>query len=167
MRKGGFMYSVRRNNSDEEPAVRNNRVIFPRSIGTFAAVLVVIVGAIYFLTNYSPFSVEKKYYDSEWQAIFLTTGQVYFGKIAKMDNENIYFENIYYIQVESDQNALAQDTEEQKQPEQQLQLIKLGKELHGPQDAMLINRRHVVMIEELSENSRVVQAIDDYNRNAR
>ena len=44
-------------------------------------------------------------------------------------------------------------------------LIKLGNEIHGPLDSMLINRDHVVIIEDLKDDSRVVQAINDYINN--
>jgi hypothetical protein len=50
----------------------------------------------------------------------------------------------------------------QTQPEQRLTLIKMGNEIHGPMDSMLINRSQVVLVEDLKNDSRVVQAINDY-----
>jgi len=45
-----------------------------------------------------------------------------------------------------------------------LQLIKLGKELHGPKDQMVLNRDHILFIEELSSDSKVVKSIEKYNQ---
>ena len=48
------------------------------------------------------------------------------------------------------------------QPTQNLSLVKLGNELHGPEDAMYINMDHVLFTEELKEDSRVVDAVKRY-----
>jgi hypothetical protein len=48
------------------------------------------------------------------------------------------------------------------QQQQELTLIKLGNELHGPTDKMTINRDHVLLTEALRNDSRVVQAINQY-----
>ncbi|MBU2575853.1 hypothetical protein KKF64_02080, partial [Patescibacteria group bacterium] len=59
-----------------------------------------------------------------------------------------------------------QQTEEgqQQATDQQgeLSLVKLGNELHGPTDSMFINRDHVLFVEDLKDDSNVVQAIDNY-----
>ena len=41
-------------------------------------------------------------------------------------------------------------------------LLKLGNELHGPEDWMRINQDHVLFIEKLKQDSKVSQAIRDY-----
>ncbi len=98
----------------------------------------------------------------KWQAVFLTNGQVYFGKIARQSNHTVVIRNVYYLQVVSQQDTIGQPPDVQQQPEQRLTLIKLGNEIHGPQDEISINRDHVVLIEDLKNDSRVVQAINDY-----
>ena len=44
----------------------------------------------------------------------------------------------------------------------QLSLVKLGNELHGPQDKMEINDAHIIFIESLKQDGRVVEAIARY-----
>lgn len=50
------------------------------------------------------------------------------------------------------------------QQQSQLTLVKLGSELHGPIDSMTINKDHILFIEEMKEDSKVVQAIREYER---
>ncbi len=110
---------------------------------------------------------------AEWQAVFLTNGQVYFGKVSKVTGDNVYLRDIYYLQVvnqplQASQQAgetAEQPAAEPAEPEQRLTLIKLGNELHGPRDEMIINREHVILMEDLKDDSRVVQAISDYIAN--
>ena len=42
--------------------------------------------------------------------------------------------------------------------------VNLYYELHGPEDRMYINREHVLFIEDLQPDSKVVQAIEAYQR---
>ncbi len=89
-------------------------------------------------------------------AVFLTNGQVYFGEIRDTSVNTIVLENIYYLQ--SDKRAQVADLNKQSD----VKLIKLGKELHGPEDKMLINRDNVLFVERLRDDSKVVKAIDEY-----
>lgn len=98
-----------------------------------------------------------------WQAVFLSNGQVYFGKVLSAKGDSIVIDNIYYLQVV---NKPLQRTQEGQpvgtETQQELTLIKLGNELHGPTDRMMINREHVLLTEKLRDDSRVVQAINQY-----
>jgi len=102
---------------------------------------------------------------SNWQAIFLVNGQVYFGKVNSVSNKTLALSDIYYLQVvtkplqTTQQGATA--TPDQS-GQQELTLIKLGNEIHGPTDRMIINRDQIVLTEVLKKDSRVVQAISKY-----
>ena len=99
-------------------------------------------------------------YDQDsYHAVFLSNGQVYFGKITARNNDSTLLENIYYLQVS---NPLQQvpPTEAAAQP--QLSLVKLGNELHAPEDHMIINNQHILFIEELKSDGKVVEAITAY-----
>ncbi len=99
---------------------------------------------------------------NDWQAIFLTNGQVYFGKVKSVSNKAIVLNDIYYLQVVTKPLQGTQDSAANTQAQQELTLVKLGNEIHGPYDYMIINRDHVLLTERLKNDSRVVQAIDDY-----
>jgi hypothetical protein len=46
--------------------------------------------------------------------------------------------------------------------DQGLSLVKLGNELHGPKDEMTINKAHIIFVEDLKADGKVVTAIDKY-----
>ncbi|MBI4053997.1 MAG: hypothetical protein HY397_01550 [Candidatus Doudnabacteria bacterium] len=100
-----------------------------------------------------------------FQAVFLTNGQVYFGKLTDTGDRYVKLENIYYLQITPVlQTKTEGDPGTQATPQQQLSLVKLGNELHGPVDHMSINRDHVLFVEDLKEDGRVVQAIKEYEQ---
>jgi len=102
--------------------------------------------------------------EGNYQAVFLTNGQVYFGKLSEVQKSYLKLNSIYYLQVTPVlQTGTADEVSgNPPQQQQQLSLVKLGNELHGPVDEMFINREHVLFIEDLKEDGRVVQAIKDY-----
>ena len=91
----------------------------------------------------------------KYQALFLTNGQVYFGKIVGISTETVTLKDIYYLQ----QNVQAGDKAAADQ--KQLQLTKLGNELHGPEDAMYVERSQVLFWENLKDDSQVVKKITE------
>jgi len=137
-----------------------------KGLATLVIVIVIIGGGLYFLANYTGLAIggNDLRLKSDWQAVFLSNGQVYFGKIAKVSNDFVVLRNIYYLQVVTQPLQTSQDAAavQQQETEQRLTLIKLGNEIHGPVDEMAINRIHVVLVEDLKTDSRVVQAISDY-----
>ena len=94
-----------------------------------------------------------------WKAVFLTSGQSYFGHIVKQTKTEIVLHDVYYLQL---QQIPAKKGE--KKPSQQLSLIKLGQETYGPENAITINRSHVIFIEQLREDSQVVKKIQSLTK---
>ncbi len=87
-------------------------------------------------------------FSTEYQAVLLDNGQVYFGKVSDTSSSFIQVSDVYYVQ-----RLMEPDKKEAKNV-----LIKRGSELHGP-EFMRINARHVVLIEPVSPDSRVAQLI--------
>ncbi len=131
-----------------------NRKLSKAAWVVLAALIVVLVVAGYFLKSRF-ITLNNEEINLTYQAVFLTNGQVYFGKISKVNSDYIVLKNIYYLQA----NDSLQGTTSQTQP---FTLVKLGKELHGPTDNMYINREQVLFYEDLREDSSVVQAINNY-----
>lgn len=110
-------------------------------------------------TNWNILNVNKESATATgWQAVFLTNGQVYFGKIAKQNDKLLVLKDIYYLQVAQS----PQPATEGQQQQQNLSLVKLGNELHGPKDEMRINMQQVLFTESMKTDSRVVDAIVRY-----
>jgi hypothetical protein len=99
---------------------------------------------------------------SGYQAVFLTNGQVYFGKVENEKSDPVVIRDIYYLQVTQQlQPAPSPSPEASPQAVPQISLVKLGNELHGPMDRMHITRSQIVFIEDLKEDSQVVKAIKE------
>jgi len=96
---------------------------------------------------------------SGYQAVFLTNGQVYFGKLNDGDGDYPLLTDIYYLQVGPQQGS---GTPAQPAPQQSISLVKLGNELHGPVDEMHINRSQILFYEDMKSDSSVVKAILAY-----
>lgn len=96
----------------------------------------------------------------KYQAVFLTNNQVYFGKLSNLRSDYPTLNEIYYLRVTQTLQPRDPNT-----PAQQLQLVKLGNELHGPEDEMKINKSQILFVESLKADSQVVKAINDYKKN--
>lgn len=89
---------------------------------------------------------------SNYQAVFLDNGQVYFGRLSKVNSNFIYLKDVFYIQSDA----------QSKNPV----LVELGTtETHKPQNHLQINREKVTMVQDLMNDSPVVKAIKDYRAN--
>lgn len=132
-------------------------------------VIIILVGGWYLLDNYTNvnlpgMSSSNQDLSKGWQAVFLSNGQVYFGKVEKINDRDLILTDIYYLQVVTKPLQQSQEapTTPTTQNQQELTLAKLGNELHGPMDRMVINRDQILLTEELKEDSKVVTAITAY-----
>lgn len=117
--------------------------------------VIALLGAILAWKTFSPDLVKK----DQYQAVFLTNGQVYFGKLESGGPQFLRLKEVYYLQTaeNSDQNTEA--NAEQPTDNQTQTLIRLGKEIHGPDNEMLISRDQVLFFENISNDGTVGKAI--------
>jgi hypothetical protein len=128
-------------------------------------VIIVVAVAGYFVFNMPTASTGGS---NGYQAVFLVNNQVYFGKLANQNGQFPVLTDIYYLQVNQPIQPV-QTVKGQAAPatSPEINLVKLGGELHGPTDAMRINRDQVLLIEDLRTDSNLVKAIENYKtRNA-
>lgn len=121
-------------------------------------VLVVVAAALWMALSPSGGQATAGLKTDKYQALFLTNGQVYFGKLSSVDGKYVTLKDIYYLQVQQS----VQPAEKDKQP--QVSLAKLGSELHGPEDEMHVSREQVLFWENLKNDGKVVKAIQE-NKN--
>lgn len=88
-----------------------------------------------------------------YQAVALTNGQVFFGRIDRLGEDYLVLRDAFYIQ--SRQNP------ETKQVANIL--VKRGGEAHGP-EYMVLNARHVVQIEPVGEASQIGMLIKEQQK---
>lgn len=134
----------------------------PRAIilSVIAVVLfaALVVGGLFLYRAVSGSIISK----DKYQAVFLTSGQVYFGKLDSVGGDYSRLTDVFYIQAsEADDEADAQNPQE-TETATDLQLIKLGSEVHGPEDEMLINKEQILFVENLKADGKVSDSIRQY-----
>lgn len=133
----------------------------PLPIAIFLLIIaILLIGALY---GFRAFWAQRERAD-HYQAVFLTNGQVYFGKITHTSDNEITLESVYYLQSsENPQNDITKKDSSSNtntaDTQTQLAIVKLGSEIHGPMDKMYITKSNVLFTEDLKDSSQVVQAI--------
>jgi len=85
---------------------------------------------------------------SGYQAVFLTNGSTYFGKLEPQGDQWFLLSDVFYLSVGSDQTAP--------------QLIKRGSEAQGPKEPLIIPRDQILFIENLRDDGDVVTLIKKF-----
>ncbi len=128
--------------------------------GTFGIMLVsltiIVLGTVYLLHSNPS---EAKYVNGKtMQAVFLQNGQVYFGHIKSVSQKYVDLQNIFYL------NNPSSGTNSTSTNTTSLSLVKLGCELHGPADRMIINQAQVLYWENIRADGKVAKAVEQYNQ---
>jgi hypothetical protein len=125
------------------------------SIVMLFSATILLVALIVFIAIGGPRAEQRFVEDDKFQAVFLNGGQVYFGQVTNLNDQYMRLVDIYYLRV----NQPVQPAEGAFNEEGEISLVKLGCELHGPKDEMLINRDQIVFWENLKTDGQVTQAI--------
>lgn len=125
---------------------------------------------------------------SGYQAVFLSNGQVYFGRLDGFNTNEPTLREVYYLKVGTLADTNQKTTEVKVEPKAGtkeatasaaksptltptptpaaaktgLTLVKLGEEIHGPADEMKLNKDQILFVENLRDDSQVVAAIKRY-----
>lgn len=133
--------------------------------------VVVLVSGMFFVKDMEKTELVTidgdKYY-----AVFLSNGQVYFGHLKNYNTASPELSDIYYLQLAQSPQASGEQNNEEGQEGEVLEqsaqnseqnkgltLIKLGEELHGPEDSMVLNKEQILFIEKLKDDGQVAEAI--------
>jgi hypothetical protein len=119
--------------------------------------VVVLIGAVIALIITNSPKPESSYIDkNKLQAVFLNTGQVYFGNITSLNSKYFVVDHIYYLQTSGGSSSAASTANTS------VSLVKLGCELHRPDDQMVINRAQVTFWENLEPAGQVATAVQNF-----
>lgn len=90
----------------------------------------------------------------KYQALTLVDGEQYFGKLQSLNGDYFKLTDVYYVQASqtSSTSSTADNSADKK-------LVKLGDELHGPEDMMVISKDQVLYYENLKPDSKVSKLI--------
>jgi hypothetical protein len=85
---------------------------------------------------------------AQYQAVLLSNGSVYFGRLEGLGSPYPVLHDVYYVQSSTNPETKAVTSV----------LVKRGKEWHGP-DRMIINEQSIIFIEPVGADSKVAQLI--------
>jgi hypothetical protein len=88
-----------------------------------------------------------------YQAVLLSNGSVYYGKLSGYGTRNPMLTDVFYI--------LSKTNADTKQVTNVL--VKRGKELHAP-DRMYLNAYQIIFVEPVGNDSTVAKLINEANR---
>jgi hypothetical protein len=124
------------------------------------SVAVIVIGLIGLFVFTKSDANQNKYVNTkQMQAVFLNGGQVYFGNITSLNGRFIAMSNIYYLRVNQTVQPNTSTTNAND-----VSLVKLGCELHGPQDQMVINQSQVIFWENLKGDGQVAKAVAQFKQ---
>lgn len=83
-----------------------------------------------------------------YQAVFLVTNQVYFGKLT-IEGDTYLLSDVFYLSQPTESGTASQ-------------LLKRGGEPHGPREPMIIPSHSVLYVENLRDDSAVVAGIRSF-----
>jgi len=122
------------------------------SVVLLVGVAILLVGITLVFTRSGNDNESKFVNTSDYQAVFLNNGQVYFGNIQDLNSSYVRMTNIYYLT----QGSSNSDN---------YSLVKLGcQQIHDPLDEMIINRDQVTFWENLNSNGKVVSSIKQFQQ---
>lgn len=134
-----------------------------RFIAAIAGVLILVILLVFGVLFLYKSSTVANIDSDKYQAVFFTNGQVYFGKLKSVNGSYMKLTDIYYLQ--SKTNSASTDSENLQETANDasgVELIKLGSEIHGPDDEMVISRDQILFFENLKKDGKVAESIGKY-----
>jgi hypothetical protein len=120
-------------------------------------IVALLLIALLLMIAFSGTKSQSQYvYSNKLQAVFLNSGQVYFGNIKSINSQYLVLDNIFYLQSNSNGSSSSSNSTNN------VSLVKLGCELHAPYDQMVINMQQVTFWENLKSSGQVAKAVARY-----
>ncbi len=138
---------------------RSNSGLYKWSAYVGGLVVVALIAAVLLALIFgNPKSQSDYVIKNKLQAVFLNTGQVYFGNIQDINPQYLVLTHIFYLQTNSNSSSSNSSSSSN------VSLVKLGCELHAPYDQMVINMQQVTFWENLQAKGQVAQAVAKYTQ---
>lgn len=144
----------RRVERDDSPRRSNKGLIWTIVI----ALLVIILGVVGWMVWSNSKNATTGIDSSRYQAVFMSNGQIYFGKLASFNDDSFKITSIYYPQAQATGEA-GEETDVTTE-QSNISLFRVTDGVHGPDDEMIIMKSQILYYENLQENSKVTQLIE-------
>lgn len=92
---------------------------------------------------------------SQYRAVTMDNDQVFYGKLEGDKHDYLVLTEAFYYQPGISARGTGAD-------QGNIRIIKVGTELHQPQDRVMLNRDHVVTVQTLTDESKIIQAMKTY-----
>lgn len=141
---------------------KNKQKVIALAVGLVLAAAVIALSGWFLYRSSTAATIDS----SKYQAVFFTNGQVYFGKLNQVNASYFKLTDVFYIQAQESDSAQneSENPQETSNDSTDIRLIKLGSEVHGPDDEMIISKDQILFFENLKKDGRVSDSIIKYNR---
>lgn len=99
---------------------------------------------------------------SKYQAVFFANGQIYFGKLEDLNDNNYKLTSVYYVQNQAATSAETDSETQSNTSNNNYKLVPIVDEIHGPEDEMFIPKSQVLFFENLKQDGKVSQLISQH-----
>jgi hypothetical protein len=135
----------------------------PLKLALLALAVVLVASAVWFFFLRGV-STSAAIDGSKYQAVFFTNGQVYFGKLSELNDDYMRLEGVYYLQNKEQASDETSPQSASSQDASDVELIKLGNEIHGPEDEMLVAKDQILFFENLKPAGTVSKTITEFQK---
>jgi len=150
--------------SASTPKVSKDRKSKPFILLIVALILIVAIGLVMYVTQANSKNTATAIDGSKYQAVFFTNGQVYFGRLKPFNDESMKLTDIYYLQTKTATDTDSANPQKTAVNQNDVQIIKLGNEIHGPEDEMIISKYQMLFYENLKPDSKVAESIATFKK---
>jgi hypothetical protein len=130
---------------------------------TLVLALFLLAGAAYWQFGRRPAAapneIKKEIGGSKWYMVRLADKEVFYGQVVDQSADPVILNSVYY---DYDQPKDGEAPKAEETPN--MRLVKRGKEAHGPSGTMNIVRSQVMFMEPLADDSKVLKAILEYEK---
>lgn len=101
---------------------------------------------------------------SKYQAVLLTNGESYFGKLTSLNDDFMKLTDVYYLKMQTKDTTDTNNSQQQTSDDSSFQLIKFGGEVQGPEDEIVFAKKQIVYYENLKPTGKTTQAINQHKK---
>lgn len=144
-----------RTKRQEQPKRSKKPVVF----GVVALIILALAATAWFVFGRT--GAASAIDGSKYQAVVLRDAlstPTYFGKLSVINDDYFRLTEVYYLQKKSDRTAASPQSVE-NQNASDFELIKLGNEIHGPEDEIIISKSQLLYFENLKPTGTVSKTI--------
>ncbi|MDO8668636.1 MAG: hypothetical protein Q7K35_06175 [bacterium] len=129
----------------------------------FVLAILTVLATVYFLF-FRAKTAGQEPSARDWYAVKLVNGEIFYGQIADIKGDPVVIANVYYNYDQAKLSDPVKDKAKAIEETGNIRLVKRGKETHGPDGSMNVVRAQVLYMEALKADSKVLQAILQYEK---